>query len=197
MTQFHLKFNVPDSFPFDRHDWGIQVQGEIVAPFVTSHQPTRFWFSHYGGVGNGKHLLVRYELDHMADTGGLPIQPTEHTEFDIHADLGGDRFRDPSQGNSSPDERGSKIFDFLNAAANLTLDQLLGKRDGYWLREKSPDVGNNHFGSPLESVHHLFCNLSGVETSIAVVEGKEVYSTLHAKILGLYGPDTWVIRVQF
>jgi len=108
MPQFHLRFDVPDTKPFDRLDWQIQVQGEIVAPFVNTHRPTRFWFSHYGGLEKGKHLLVRYESAQMVEDSMLCFPPSEHNPIDIH------------------------------------------QVGGYWVREQSSDVGNNHFGSPLE-----------------------------------------------
>jgi hypothetical protein len=200
MPQFHLKFDIPDSPPFDRTDWQIQAQGEIVAPFVASHRPTRFWFSHYGSSAGAKHILVRYESGQMAEPQSFPIQPTEHLDFNIHADLGGVRFRDPHQHNSTGDERGSKIFDFLHTAAVLTLDQLLDKQNGYWMRETSPDRDNNHFGSPLESIHHLFCNESCVQTAVGIIQNSQqaqITSVLYLKMQGIYPPQAQVVPVTF
>lgn len=200
MSQFHLKFDVPDKPPFDRADWQIQAQGEIVKLLVSSHQPARFWFSHYGGSGARRYLLVRYESERMADTSELIYQPSEHHDFDIHADLGGNRFRDPNQQNSTSIDRGSKIFDFLHASAILILDQLLEKENGYWIRETSPDHGNNHFGSPLESIHHLFCNESCVRTAVGIVQNgqhAQIESVLYLKIRGVFSPQTQVVPVTF
>lgn len=196
MKQYHLKFDIPDTSPHDRPDWEIQAQGEIVKPLVNRHQPKRFWFTHYGGLKIGKHILIRYESESIADTTYLPIQPSEHSPFDIHSDLGAVRFLDPNQKSTSND-RGSKVFDFLHAASILTLDQLLVKNNGYWIRETSPDKANNHFGSPLESYHHLFCNLSVVETSVCIVSRNGILSTLYAKIHRLYSSETPVISVKF
>lgn len=200
MPQFHLRFDLPDEKPFDRPDWQIQVQGEIVAPFVNTHQPTRLWFSHYGGLENGKHLLIRYEAEHKAEDSILTFPPSEHYHSDIHQDLGGARFLGNNQQTTDSGLRGSMIFDFLNSAARLTLSQLSHQVDGYWVREKSSDTGNNHFGSPLESVHHLFCNLSAVDTAVALIpthQQIQILSVLYAKINKLYQPTTQVVPVMF
>lgn len=204
--QYHLRFDIPDQKPYDRFDWYLQAYGNLLLPFLANHSPQRFWFSRYQEPNMPKHLLVRYESETMFDPSSLDIQPSEHTEFDIHADLSGTRFLGTNQrGHNAPD-RGSKIFDFLHAAALLTLDQISHQdQDGYWAWEENPDSGNNHFGRTLESVHHLFCNLSAIPTAVVIVDPVEanqkqisqIQSPLYAKCFGVLTPNSPVIPVQY
>jgi len=142
----------------------------------------------------------------MFDPTTLDIQPSEHTEFDIHADLSGTRFLGTNQRQTDAPDRGSKIFDFLHTASVLTLDQISHRdQGGYWVWEENPDRGNNHSGKTLEIVHHLFCNLSAVPTAVVVVDSvqanqkqiNQIQSPLYAKNLGVLNPNSLVVPVQY
>ena len=103
------------------------------------------------------------------------------------------------------DHRGSKIFDFLHAASVLTLDQLSHQDQGYWVWEENPDKGNNHYGRTLESVHHLFCNLSAVPTAVVVIDPNlanqkqldRFLSPLYSKIHRVYTPNIPIFPIQY
>ena len=205
MAQFHLRFDLPNNPPYDRPDWCWQAYGELVLPFIDTHHPTRFWFSQYEAPNIPKHILVRYESPAIFDAANLSIQPVEHHAFNIHDDLGVPRFFGANQRKNDSQLRGSMIFDFLHQASLLTLDQLSHKEHGYWCLEQSPDQDNNHYGYTLESVHHLFCNLSRVPTAVALIpaaiaqqhQTNPILSPLYAKIFGVYTLQTPVVRVEF
>jgi len=202
MIQRHLKFDLPNQPPFDRQDWWWQAYGDIVLPL--SGGLSRFWFSRYGALNQNPYILLRYEVEEELTE--FPLEPSEHKEFDIVADLSGERFFGTNQRFLDAKQRGDMIFDFLHQTARLTLSQLSHKdKDGYWRLESSSDRGNNHFGSPMESVHHLFCNSSATPVGIALAhiqqstDPKDLIfpcGLIQAKNSGLMKPDTQVVRIE-
>jgi len=205
MPHFHLRFNAPNSHPYDTDTVRWQLLGDVVLPFVEQNLPSRFWFSRYHGGGVPSQIFLRYESDKMAKN--LPtLDPEEHHEFDIIEDLSGPRFLGDNEQNRDRNIRGNLLFDFLHTASRLTLAQLSHLDNaGYWQIEKNSDHVNNHFGSSLESMHHLFCNLSSVPTAVVLVPSHEntpahqtrLISPFYAKMKGLYSDDLSVARIYY
>ena len=205
MPQFHLCFEPAAGHPYDRQDWQWQMIGHLLQPFVAKFHPARFWFSCYVAPAIPKHLYIRYETDKIAEDKELPLPPKEHYEFDIVGNLSGQRFLGDNKQHNDKSKRGNLIFDFLHQGSLLTLAQLSHLENGYWCIEKNQDVGNNHYGSSLESPHHLFCNLSGVPTAVVVIDPvvanqkqiSQLLSPLYSKIHGVYAPNLPVCPVQY
>jgi hypothetical protein len=195
MPQFSLRFDIPNAHPFNRGDWFIQAYGEVLIPLVTDFAPSRFWFSRYAGGNVPKHVMFRYEAVTQIVNPNWVIVPTEHVAFNIHQDLSQPRLHGLNQRKADANERGSQVFDFLHAGAQLTLDQLSHKdNNGYWVLEVAQH-NDNHYGRSLEVMHHLFCNMSDVPTAVidvgpvvAAQRGlmSRYLSPLYAKALGLY-----------
>ena len=61
-----LRLQVPDDKPFDKpENWFQSVVGTSLVPVIDSGALERFWFSCYGAVGKGKHVLFRFETDDL------------------------------------------------------------------------------------------------------------------------------------
>ena len=225
----HLSFSValPQSAPFDRPDtipgnWYDSFLGNVALPAYETGKLDRFWFSHYGALGDNPHVKFRFSTDDFKTVNSI-LQTViskysltlleEHGltyphEFDIVSDLVpvhekahyGD-----NQRHSDHRERGEHLYTFLSGAAVLSLHCLSHTdADGYWYRETNPDVGNNHFGDTTESLHHLYCNLSNVPTAVCVlpIAGHvgppfQLVSPLYAKISGKYLHGAQVVRVMY
>lgn len=200
MKLYQLRFDLPSQYPFDRLDWYWQAYGEVILPIVQNNSFRRYWFTRYGGLNQNPHILLRYEAkQEVKDFPG--IQPSKHHEYDMVGDLSSERFFGTNRRFSDAKQRAEMIFDFLHVGSKLTLAQLSHKDSaGYWCLEKSSDFANNHFGCPLESIHHLFCNLSATPTAVAVCKtnaGTKLMSPLYAKENKLFTSTTQVERVEF
>ncbi|MBT7040394.1 MAG: hypothetical protein HN921_11185 [Bacteroidetes bacterium] len=205
MNLYQLQFDIPDKHPFNREDWYWQAYGEIILPIVQNNRLKRFWFTRYGALNHKPHLLLRYEAKKMVKK-FHGIKPSIHHEYNLVDDLGSPRFLGTNRQSSDASQRANLIFDFLHMTANLTLSQLSHKDDQkYWVTEKSADLGNNHFGSPLESIHHLFCNSSATPTAVAMVQipnnqqkTSSIYplGLIRAKNSGLFNQNTPVVKID-
>jgi hypothetical protein len=196
--------------------------GNIVLPVYETGKLDRFWFTHYGGFAKDHHAKFRFSTDHFNDVHAV-LEPLikqyaltlqeEHGHtyphpFDIVSDLVPAHeyaHYGNNQRNTDRLERGSLLYSFLHASAILTLHCLSHHDpDGRWFREENLDRGNNHYGDTMESIHHLFCNLSNVPTAVCVVSvaGQfgppyQLMSPLYCKINRLFSQSTQVIPVKF
>jgi hypothetical protein len=227
MEHYSLAVGFPHRPPFDRPDpqpgnWYDSFLGAIVLPAVQTGQLARYWFSHYGAFGRDHHAKFRFSTDSIADVQavldpligqyGLQLQQ-EHGHvfphpFDIVSDLAHTGGAVTRLGNnrrvSDLRERGELLYSFLHASAALVLHCLSETdQEGRWYREFNPDQGNHHFNDTTESIHHLFCNMSGVPTAVCVMPPPvlgappRLMSPLYAKIRGVYQPNLPVVRVPF
>jgi hypothetical protein len=188
---------VPNAAPFDTETWAESVFGNIVRPLVEEERGLQwFWFSRYAhprsGSGdrgtvriprsfaqNGLIRSVRFRYAFAADdaeaferrAAGLSEETgsrvTDVGEYDWLADLGGERFA----GTASPERRATRarlVAELLGALCRVTLDCLSGPDElGRYRIEENLSRSNPH-GSPFESLHHLFCNITVVPTSVLV-----------------------------
>jgi hypothetical protein len=173
-----LTLFIPDVAPFDQQEtWFETFIGTHILPLTERGAFRRFWFSRYQAVGHDKHLCFRFETDNLnaiaADIERLraEFQRNEYIDFDVVADLGtGDKSRFRGRNSRRPTERdrGELAFNFLHATAQLFLHSLSGPdENGRWSLERETESGYSQEAS-MEQFHHLFCNLTGVPTFVAV-----------------------------
>ncbi len=209
VSDWELCVKLPDVSPFDNDRHYESYIGNVVVPLIQTGLIPKFWFSHYGRTGDAE-VKLRYTTTNYPQ-----LQPTiaslvtqfglnvvADQLFNIVGDLSGQpRFLGQNARQQNGNGRGVLIYDFLHSSSQLFVD-CLSHRDGqgYWYVEANQDAGNSHHGSSLETVHHLFCNVSNVPTSIVIVKhqtGFAFLSPLYAKINGLYAPGLPEFKVDF
>lgn len=174
-----LQLDVPDKVPYDRHEsWFESFVGNNLLPIIERNVFQRYWFSRYGAVGRGKHILFRYEVEDEdmvhEDIEDLKarFQPNQHDAYDPSGDLGhgeNSRFFGANARHQDHDQRGQLAFDFLFASARLFLHCLSPVGAGYWQLE-SETTSRFNVRTSLEQFHHLFCNMTCVPTFVVVAE---------------------------
>lgn len=102
----------------------------------------------------------------LAAQAGCFTNPTGWTEYDVVMNLGSVRFVTRAAATSVRVERARLIAAFVDATVRLVLAALEQDADGKWTSELTGFIGENPHGSFLESVHHIFCNLTGVPTAV-------------------------------
>jgi len=182
MNAYSVKITIPDVPPFDRQEnWFESFVGNIIEPAVSSDMIGRFLFTRYGAIGQEeeKYALFRFEAtDAEAVTkqlnNGLAkhnLTISEQSAFDAAGNIGcgeRSRFLGSNSKHGSKEQRGDIAFTFLHAAACLMLDCLVGTDpQGYFSLEEETQSGFSKESS-LEQFHHLFCNMTGVPTYLAI-----------------------------
>ena len=90
-------------------------------------------------------------------------------DFDPVAHLGGDRFVGEDRDARRRRERAKLVVSFLDAVSKLVLHSLIGPdAEGRFRIESNDDRQQNPLGSSFESIHHLFCNITGVPLRVLV-----------------------------
>jgi len=171
---------IPDHAPYDGPDsWFESFVGNDLLPVIERSELRRFWFSRYGAVGSGKHILFRFETDDLqaveaqleALRSKFSLGPEGYTDYDYPADIGrgaGSRFLGSNSRHQDHGRRGEVAFDFLHASARLFLDCLSGPdAQGYFRLERERTSGFS-VETSMEQFHHLFCNMTGVPTFIVI-----------------------------
>jgi hypothetical protein len=175
MTLVHksLHLKLPAAAPFDNEDALLSFAGQFILPF--SEYFHWFWFSRYGSTGAWE---VRFRFsteDFPAVEPHFDYLKTSFAhgadgcgDYDYEGDLGGQRFL----GEDAPDQdkavRAGLVYDFLTSAARLTLASLVDAHNGRWRLEHETRSKLNRETS-LESMHHLFCNMTCVPTWAAIL----------------------------
>lgn len=173
-----LDLIVPDTPPFDRFEsWFESFVGTHLLPVVQTAPLKRFWFSRYGGIGQRKWVLFRFECDDLSLVephinklmSTFTLGATGYSDYDYASDIGegeGSRFLGQNGRHRNKVRRGDLTFEFLHAAAKLFLDGLAGPDPaGYFEREPETTSGFSHETS-LEQFLHLFCNMTGVPSFV-------------------------------
>ena len=88
--------------------------------------------------------------------------------FDLVAGLGCDRFVGEIRNATHRGERAELVVMFLNAVCKLVLHSLIGPDATGRFRLEANDDPQNPLGSSFESMHHLFCNITGVPVRVRV-----------------------------
>lgn len=190
LKSIHLQ--IPDSHPFDRDCWFECFLGYFVKPLVETNLIESYWFSRYLDEQLGKHVRFRMKtnsygtLEEELNTLLLDLKLKDlgdEKEYD-GGEFRGERFVGESRRNIQPEIRQDLIWDFLQSAAKLHLDTLSHiDGDGYWVRETNHDRGNNIDGDTMESIHHLFCNLTDVRPRVDVLAGLDQSGGFYLKAI--------------
>lgn len=175
-----LKLIVPDEEPYDQNEtWFETLVATDLRDVFSKESITRFWFTRYGAVGSEKHALFRIETDDEQSIKDLvnallkkfPSERNEYTDYDFSQDIGrGENSRFLGQNSNQKDNhaRGKTAFEFLHSAARLFIDCLDGPDEkGYWRLEPETHSGFS-VKTSMEQFHHLFCNMTGVPTFVAI-----------------------------
>jgi len=89
----------------------------------------------------------------------------EWVHYDTIGDLGSNRFIFPEADETSHAERAHLILNFMDSIITLMLNALTKTESGSWILE--PNISDQNPNQSLfESIHHLFCNATGVPTEI-------------------------------
>lgn len=170
----HLQF--PANAPYDQENWFETFVGRFVKPLLRTGLVQQYWFTRYGNahVREIRLRLTTYDFATLWPIVQRQIQANGFTDFadevgaTLENNLGGGRFLSPDAPNQSADHRGQLMLNFLDAAAALFVESLIGPDgEGRFRQEKSTDVNNPH-GSIFETAHHLFCNTTGVVTEVEI-----------------------------
>lgn len=135
-----------------------------------------FWFSRYGGIGawevkfrfstNNFPGALEAHYNHLVDSFAHGADGCG--DYDYVHDLGGQRFIGQDAANADQAIRAGIVYDLLTAGARLLLASLVQEPNGVWRHEHETQSHYNRDTS-LETIHHLFCNMTGVPTWAAVL----------------------------
>jgi hypothetical protein len=180
MPSHSVRVLIPDSSPFDREDcWFETFVGSVIEPAVRSVPVSRFWFTRYGAVSEGKQALFRFETDNVAQMlaylssslDKFELKISQDEIYDVAEDIGrgqDSRFLGEDAKHQSASRRGDIAFNFLHASACLMLDCLVGPdASGYFRLESETKSGFSRETS-LEQYLHLFWNMTCVPIYLAI-----------------------------
>ncbi|MBI3848797.1 MAG: hypothetical protein HY298_00690 [Verrucomicrobia bacterium] len=198
-----LHLCLPSAAPYDTESALETFAGENVLPIANALH--WFWFSRYGKVGDWKikfrfatnsHNAIEQHVTHL--TSSFAHGADGCGDYDYVGDLGGDRFLGQDARNRSRTARADLVYDFLTSSARLFLASIVREADGRWRHEQETKSTMNRQTS-LESVHHLFCNLTGTPTWAAVLHfphqgGKQlVVSDMQARQIMKHDPQVKLV----
>ena len=171
-----IHVTIPDTKPFDRGDWFEAFVGHFVLPVIATNLVESYWFTRYQDPK--KHARFRLRLKNY-----VQLKPTVDAligkwGFKDLADEEnyGEEFRSQRRVGdrtppADPAKRQELIWRFLTSAAALYVDTFShADNDGYWHREENRDQVNNIDGDTMESIHHLFCNLTAIQPRVEILE---------------------------
>lgn len=131
-----------------------------------SHRSMRFRYS----VADGRLEEFEQSAKQLIDGHGYSI--SDFRPYDFVADTGSDRFlgvenRLPGRA----EQRAWLVTQFYMASSRLVLDALAGPdADGRYRLETNDHLHQNPRGSTFQSIHHLFCNITGTPTDVYVFQ---------------------------
>lgn len=183
MVHKSLEVDMPQAAPYETDAFLHTFAGEFILPI--HDKLARLWFSRYVIPGGRRHILFRFSTEKYDEvkkdlaTAAATFKDTGYKEgdYDYLNDLGhgeNDRFLGNAR-DRDPAKRAEVVYDFLTAGARLYLSCLVKETDGHWRLEQEIRSGHN-IETSLESIHHLFCNMTNVPTFVRlfVAPGNEV-----------------------
>jgi hypothetical protein len=147
--------------------------GEYVLP-ISDHLHW-FWFSRYGRVGFWEVRFrfstanldpIENKIQYLTTKFSYGADGCGH--YDFINDLGATRFLGQDAVNQQRERRATRVYEFLSASARLFVESIVKDPNGYWRHETETNSKLNRETS-LESIHHLFCNMTGVPTWAALL----------------------------
>lgn len=123
---------------------------------------------------------------------------TDWKNYDIVRDLGSNRFVASVANEVDRAKRAKLVVQFIDATVTLMLDSLIQDTQGKWTTEPNNDHQQNPHGSYLESVHHLFCNATGVPTFVGLRrDGDELFINQISLPIQRLGSHWLSVQIQF
>ena len=174
MTTHHsMHLKLPSNAPFDGPNYLTSFVGIHVRPLASKLR--LFWFTKYGRPGAGE-VKFRFSTD---DYEGIrkDIEAIEGMfqhgddgcgDYNYVGDLGGERFLAPGRRATDQAARALLIYEFLTASARLFVDCI--EPDGAGWKAEEEITSNYNRETPMETFHHLFCNMTTVPTWAAVIQ---------------------------
>jgi hypothetical protein len=190
MTLKSIHLEIPTIRPFDRPDWFEAFVGNCILPIVKTGHISSYWFSRYQDPN--KHIRFRIKTENY--TAIKPVIDGQITKYGLK-DIGdetnydgpefrGRRFLAENEQQKDAFIRQELIWQFLSAATKLYVDTFShADENGYWHREQSNDRANNIDGDIMESVHHLFCNLTAVQPRVELVMGLDHQGRIQTQLI--------------
>ena len=176
----HLK--IPHQPPFDKENWFESFVGNFVKPLLETGIIGQYWFSRYGSSGD-RDVKFRFSLDDYSQ-----LEPTvneltarfgltdlkDEEEHVWEDDLGGNRFFQTQNSESSKNVRSQLALNYLHSISQVFVDCLSQADDQLYFYQEKNTADNNPHGSIFESLHHLLCNMTDVviEIVVARIDGK-------------------------
>jgi hypothetical protein len=158
----HL-LDFPGCKPFDNPDlrWPSFI-GAFVAPLVHENPGLEYWFSYYSTFARFRVFTTDYDrlrprLESLRDRLGL-VDNGKEKDLTLEQDLGAPRFCGPNC-SVSQSVRAGTILRLLKAGADLMVESVILRPDGYWEFEQNGDAGLNPISEHRFSVVHLFHNM--------------------------------------
>jgi len=178
MTLKSIHLEIPNIKPFDRENWFESFIGNFVMPVLDTNLIDSYWFSRYQDpkkharfrIKTKDYSLIKQKIDDLITYFRLTNLADEETydggEFRV------ERFIGVNNRGIDPINRQELIWNFLHASSRLYIDTFShSDADGYWYRESNNDRNNNIDGDTMESIHHLFCNLTAVQPRVELLAG--------------------------
>jgi hypothetical protein len=131
-----------------------------------------FWFTRYGATGS-REVKFRFTTTQYSKIRARVevLEAWQHGQdgcanYNYVGDLGGNRFV-PGNRAAHAAERALGVYQFLSAGARLYVDSLVPNGVGWGLEAETASGYNRE--TPLETFHHLFCNMTTVPTWAALL----------------------------
>lgn len=151
---------------------------------IRMHRSLRFRFE----IENRSQFAFEERLRDLIAEHGYAI--SDIRDFDQVKGLGGDRFLATENLNPGHDLRRANLVKlFLQAVSQLVVDGLVGPDHAGRYRMESNNHNENPLSSTFESIHHMFCNISGVPISV-LLKDSEVN-----QVIGTYWGSPWGNRI--
>jgi hypothetical protein len=177
--------NISNDPPYDQPAYrAFTWAGQFVKPIVERQLHDHYWFTYYGDHAKlriwttaEKHdelvpviekLLEHPALSRRLDGSGQPVE----SSLTLAEDLGSDRFRPRDYTPEKQLERAIKALVVLHSICDLVIHGLQVTQDGHFFVEGNDNAQQNPDGSFFQSIHHLFCNITQVPTSVWVKTDK-------------------------
>lgn len=172
-----IHVTVPNNPPFDRADWFESVVGNFFKPIIATGLLQSYWFTRYQDpvkharfrLNTADYAVLKPTVDDLiADLGFTDVADEENYADNEFTSVRWCGARNPPV---DPAVRQGLTWDFLSAAAALYVDTFShADAQGYWVREANQDKAQNIDGDTIESVHHLFCNMTAVCPRVEMLE---------------------------
>lgn len=170
MPYYFYQLEFPNRKPFDKpeHSWPSFV-GEFVKPVVDGRNGLLYWCTYYGDraqfcMNTEDFEQLRPTFEQKRDNLGLVEIRTPQPGDTLAGAFSGRRFMSPV--GKDADQRALLVLRCLHSVCELYKDNLVQRADGYWELESNDEKTENPEGSSLETIHHLFCNITRVPTPV-------------------------------